>query len=67
MRWSSNKSLTFFISAILVFSLISLALMTTPTTAQDEKSKDLTFTETDSFYIENDFIQIKFVKKRPVL
>ncbi len=67
MRWSSNKSLTFFISAILVFSLISLALMTAPTAAQDEKSKELTFTETDSFYIDNDFIQIKFVKKRPVL
>jgi hypothetical protein len=67
MKWSSNKSLTFFISVILVFSLISLALMTTPTAAQDEKSKELIFTETDSFYIDNDFIQIKFVKKRPVV
>lgn len=67
MKWSSNKSLTFFISVILVFSLISLALMTTPTTAQDEKSKELIFTETDSFYIDNDFIQIKFVKKRPIV
>ncbi|WP_287588618.1 hypothetical protein [Candidatus Borrarchaeum sp.] len=67
MRWSSNKSLTFFISALLVISLISLALMTAPTAAQEEKSKELTLTETDSFYIDNDFIQIKFVKKRPVV
>jgi len=65
MRWSSNKLLTFFISAILVFLMVSLVLMPSPVVAQDEKSKELTFTETDSFIIENDYIQIKFVKKRP--
>jgi hypothetical protein len=41
--------------------------MPSPAIAQDEKSKELTFTETSSYIIENDFIHIRFVNKRPYI
>lgn len=57
--------MSLFMAAVLLLTTISLVLMPSPAIAQDEKSKELTFTETGSYIIENDFIYIRFVNKRP--
>jgi hypothetical protein len=67
MKWISRKSLSLFIATVLLVTTISLILLPSPAVAQDEKSKELTFTDSDSYYIDNDYIRIRFVNKRPYI
>ncbi|MFX1519991.1 MAG: hypothetical protein ACFFCD_08720 [Promethearchaeota archaeon] len=67
MKRPSRKSMSLFMATVLLLAMISLILMPSPAIAQDEKSKELKFTETGSYVIENDFIYIRFVNKRPYI